>query len=380
MPLNDPTGEYAQSQTQPALTPMTPSPDNNANLDGAAALRMTEEEEAQLAAEIEAATRRQRIVENRLRLQQIQERTRALETGEIQISPTHDDPRPHQIGLGQRDHATSSLFELQLPKPDPPPRFEGKDRAQLNSWIRGCERFLDAPALTSNRDKTNFAKRYLGDTPLDFWERALRIIPAEDREGTATWNFMKQTMLNTLGNAWEREQVARARVRNARQGSHSPTELLNYLKTLWEDIDINTALDDGNEQHIHEFYAALSEGIRGRLELQPQKWTSLIALETIANQHFRVLHQPNRPGRGRAPLDDPGKEQPPNKRPRNEQTTKNGAALGRPRSRAPPPTTERRDGGNNPKEPSPEGCWVCGALDHFKANCPKRGEQGKVVP
>ncbi|KAF2629301.1 hypothetical protein BU25DRAFT_456978 [Macroventuria anomochaeta] len=166
-----------------------------------------------------------------------------------------------------------------LPRPDPPPRFEGWNRAQLNDWIWGCERFFTPEnGLTTGLAQTTFASGYLGVHQIDRWERAIRASSTDPTrwDQNRTWADLKATMLESLGTYWERVTKTRECVRNAKQRGHTPSELLDYLKTQWEEINPDMALDDNDKGHINDFYIALDYKIRARLELAPVRWLSLV--------------------------------------------------------------------------------------------------------
>jgi hypothetical protein len=333
--------------------------------------------------ELEYEQRNLRLAEQRALINKARARRLAIENGDI---PTDLEPPPPIQTAPLILIATSPpTFEIQLPKAEPPPKFEGRNRSQLNSWIRGCERYINGSnALNTPPAQVNFALRYLGDNQVEFWERALRGQGENPLEGT--WPLMKKTMLDSLGSSWERKQTARAKIRTANQRHYTPTELLNYLKTQWEELDERSALDDNNEDHIHDFYSALDKRIKTRLDAQPVEWTSLVALESRANQHHRWVSTNDREGRdkqSRPAPNDSQRDYNAGKRPRLVQSR-----------RTPPPGEGARPNQALParvavdfqaprKDKSSIECYYCHLKGHYKNECRKLlkdQEQGKDNP
>jgi hypothetical protein len=330
------------------------------------------DEEAQLQAELEAERKLLRIAEQRAQIA-------AACTCRLAIIPPPGNPPPTPT------HTTlpaTNLLDLQLPKPEAPPRFEGKNRAQLNNWIRGCERYITgSTALSSPSAQVSFAQRYLGNDQIDLWERTLRSAGLD--EATATWARMKTVMLDSLGSSWERKQLARERVRNASQRHYTPTELLNYLKTQWEELDDEAALDDRNEDHIHDFYSALDKRIKARLDANPVEWTSLTALEAKANQHHRWVSTNDK---DRAPRYTPDHDRPDprrNKRARFGQFRRSSPPSDNARPARPLPAKVAVDVHLPRQDLSTVECYYCHQKGHYKSDCRKIArdqEAGKDNP
>ncbi|KAF1938504.1 hypothetical protein EJ02DRAFT_425658 [Clathrospora elynae] len=116
---------------------------------------------ATLDAEIRAAEEQLEITRKLKQLEHLRAQQQAVEAGDanaLQGIPTLANPAPTS-SMGTHMPTTAP----RIPRPDPPPQFEGKNRAQLNDWIRGCERFFTPEnGLHTGTAQTAFASGYLG--------------------------------------------------------------------------------------------------------------------------------------------------------------------------------------------------------------------------
>ena len=205
----DPLPDPRAGPSQQAQGDQTPDLLTQETIRNTPPVQTTVDEEIALQVELEQEQRLLRIAEQRAALAAARARRIAIENVELPPVPTTPGAIANPVTL-----LPSNLFDLQLPKPEPPPRFDGKNRAQLNNWIRGCERYIHgSTALTTPAAQINFAQRYLGNDQIDLWERHLRTSGLD--EISANWSYMKEVMLNLLGLSWERKQLARERIRGA---------------------------------------------------------------------------------------------------------------------------------------------------------------------
>jgi hypothetical protein len=367
----------------PHTNPTPPAPPEPIPLPAVSAQEVAEEVELrELEENIARGQRRAAILRKQRELSQIQRQIAAMEAGEPIPEATLDIPSRPRTATTALTATRTSAIEYQLPKPDPPPKYETKGgRKSLNAWVRGCEAFIqDTQALPTPRQQVQFARRYLGDIERDAWDRAVRSIPPELHETRVNWAFMKETMLKALGSPWEREQQARNRVKRATQGNRHPTELLSYLQTQWDEIDAESALNDRDPHHIHEYYSALHEKVRERLEMQPQRWSSLQDLEYAASQHWRSVKDKVTRSDGKRGADHspPGRDD--RKRGKSNQHSREGPNASRtgpnrygndrPRRSPRDPTQETKDREN-------KACFTCHKTDHFARECPEKERSGK---
>jgi hypothetical protein len=243
-----------------------------------------------------------------------------------------------------------------LPKPPTPPLYTAKDRREHTVWARAIEDNIEDPKhFPTEHAKCNWAKRFLGPDQRDTWDSLVSITPHAD----ITWAFMKEEMLNCIGNAWEREASARDRIKEISQGKESPAKLLQRLRTQWRDIQGVNSMEDSNTDRIHEYLSAMNEDLRRELNKEG-RWSRLSLLETRASFLWRAMHPPKR----RVDHQDSygGAKRP------------TGHGQG-PRESSGPPRSRERDTIAEAirKRDREEGrCYICHTKDHLAPQCPQR--------
>ena len=289
-----------------------------------------------------------------------------------QLRAEEDRLRLQNLNLdSSRGISTSSTFGL--PKPDPPHRFIGKNRGDYDQWARDCERFFKGNPVAFQLEpvKVMFATRYLGKLQLERWERVEPTLAENERN----WLKLKESMLNSMGNPDERAQIAYDKIKKAYQGTKTPTELLNYLRGLWED-----AGEDREEVQIKDYRAALGDKIRDRLNLSAKKFKTLAEVEEASNEAerwFKNIEKSqiryNERKRSRSNPNDDGKSGE-SQRGRSSNRGR-GNFYGRSRG------YRGGRGGRGGRSQSNSGksdkivCYTCNEEGHKSPDCPKKGKE-----
>jgi len=194
-----------------------------------------------------------------------------------------------------------------LPRPDPPEKYEKRDRAQYNRWERDCERYFDqTPQLFElNQQKIDFGERYVAEPLKSLWSAwkcnrntpavyAMRlnftgtILPPAPL-GPPSWKEFKEVMLNALGSKMERRHVAHTALTRRRQKQEeSPTELLDALRPLWEELQ--EEVSEGYK--VLQYTSALRRDIQDDLSrAKDEDKGTLVQIEDLANRSWRRLGQ-----------------------------------------------------------------------------------------
>lgn len=268
-------------------------------------------------------------------------------------------PVESQTGL------TAAVVGIQLPKPNPPSKFESRNRTNWDNWARDCERFfrLSPQNFPSEVSKIVFATQYLGRLQMDRWERVEPTLTQDERN----WATLKETMLDMMGNREERAQRAYEKIKKAYQGNKTPTEFLDYLRRLWDD-----AGEDRETHKMRDYRAALNYNIRNRLQLSARTFESLAELEEAANEAERWIKEGNKAQtndkshkRTYSKHDESQKDQGESRRGR-------GGYRGRYRYGRGGRSDSGKSNSDKKKSNQPITCYSCNKEGHIAPNCPEK--------
>jgi hypothetical protein len=276
-----------------------------------------------------------------------------------------------------------------LPRPDPPTKYEKRDRAQYNRWERDCESyFAQSPTnFLLESQKINFGERYISEPLKTLWnahkqthslpglhpgrDGTLGRLVADNSVAEPTWVDFKTVMLNALGSKTERRHAAYLQLKNCKQRhNQSPTELLDYLRPLWEEL----GHEHTSTMKVLEFTTALRKDIQDDISREKDADRATIPqVEEIANRSWRrsrtsqqlrptdPKNNGNRPRAGSGESEGAQKPQKKSKKPRSGKF--------RPKSAKRPddkPTTDEIV------------CYRCGVAGHRAYDCtePPKGDKG----
>jgi hypothetical protein len=174
-----------------------------------------------------------------------------------------------------------------LPRPEPPKQFAKRNRMEFNRWERDCEGyFLRSPVhFQTERQRVDFGVMYVSDPLRTLWESNCVVNTVNSPGWVPTWQGLKAVMLNSMGTPQERKKMAYDKLKAARQqASKSPTDLLDYMRPLWEELGPSVT----PEMQLLEFSAALRHDIQIELERLPFAMRSTIPMvEEQANIVYR---------------------------------------------------------------------------------------------
>lgn len=319
-----------------------------------------------------SARRWQKETEERIELASLLELRRRYEQGD-----------PGALLSLQRSSSTpfkpQSSSSAGLPRPEPPQTYAKHNRAQFNRWERDCEGFfLRSPSnFLTEEQKVDFAARYLSESLKTLWQSHVTTNRRENPLWIPTWQSLKTMMLDALGTPAERQQAAYEAIKRCRQGpKQSPTDLLDHLRPLWEELGSS----HGTELQVLGFVAALSPNIQRDLLMVPvERRDTIPKVEEQANminrrltQHASALHEKTheqnptpKKGKGKHRATESGSEG-------NQKPPKKSFKSKEGRKEPYKGKKGRKDAGD-----SSISCWECGETTHIRPDCPKLKDKGK---
>jgi hypothetical protein len=244
-----------------------------------------------------------------------------------------------------------------LPRPEPPYTYSKKNRVDYNRWERDCEGFfLRSPInFVTEAQKIEFGTRYISETLKSLWISHCESQIQKTPLWVPDWANVKQVMLGALGTPAERQQSAYDQLKRCKQRTgQSPTDLLDYMRPLWAELEI----EKNPKLKVLEFIGALTPQIQKDLFLLPtDRRDTLAAVEEQANVIYRRntatepqnrWEKPKKQPRGNTDAEGDGK---PQKKARHSK----GGQFGTSRP--------------NKSDSSTVTCWGCGKTGHYQLNC-----------
>jgi ribosomal protein L44E len=247
-----------------------------------------------------------------------------------------------------------------LPRPEPPHKYEKKNRADYNQWVRDNEDYHQkSPSYFSTDDrKVSFGLQYVAESLRTIWEAYVAQELAQNPLWLPRWVELKEKMLGALGTPEERRQTAYDTIKACRQRpGQSPTDLLNYLRPLWVEIGEVNAY-----RMVAEFTAALLEDVRRELRYLPQQSRqTLTQVEEAANRIYRDLVTEGKirkkSDKDKRTPNAPSDTDQGSKRTKRHKKGKGGA-------------TQGKNGPDTAKKSKPElECYACGKPGHIAPKC-----------
>jgi hypothetical protein len=174
-----------------------------------------------------------------------------------------------------------------LPRPQPPQQFAKRNREEYNRWERDCEGFFTRSSANfmQEQQKVDFGVMYISEPLKTLWRAHCLVEQTVFPAWIPTWTSLKAVMLNSLGTPQERRKLAYEQLKSCRQrAGQSPTELLDYLRPLWEELGPTVT----PELQVIEYTSALRIEIQRDLERLPVTMRNTIPMiEEQANIIYR---------------------------------------------------------------------------------------------
>ena len=284
-------------------------------------------------------------------LQELRLAKAQYEAGDSSIFPT--------TGIFKETVRMTQATSSSLPKPEPPHSYSKKNRVDYNRWERDCEGFfLRSPIdFVTEAQRVEFGTRYISETLKSLWISYCESQIQKTPLWVPNWAAVKQVMLGALGTPAERQQSAYDQLKRCKQRTgQSPTDLLDYMRPLWAELEI----ERNHKLKVLEFIGALSPQVQKDLFLLPtDRRDTLSAVEEQANVIYRRSAAAEPQNRW-----DKSKKQP--------RTSADADAEG---DTKPQKKAKHSKGGKSwPSHPNKADssivtCWGCGKTGHYQSNC-----------
>jgi hypothetical protein len=177
-----------------------------------------------------------------------------------------------------------------------------------------------------------------------------------------TWASLKAVMLNSLGTPQERRKLAYEQLKSCRQRvGQSPTELLDYLRPLWEELGPTVT----PELQVIEYTSALRMEIQRDLERLPVTMRNTIPM---IEEQANIIHRRTAPARDQK--DHSGRQK--SNRPRTGSDGSEGDGKPPKKSKRPrvhqsgPKRGKKTESSTTPR---PITCFNCGQSEHKSFDC-----------
>jgi hypothetical protein len=164
---------------------------------------------------------------------------------------------------------------------------------EFNRWERDCEGyFLRSPInFQTERQKVDFGVMYVSDPLRTLWESNCIVNTVAAPGWVPTWHALKAVMLNSMGTPQKRKRQAYEKLKAARQQhGKSPTDLLDYMRPLWEEMGQSAT----PELQLLEYTSALRLDIQIELERLPFAMRSTIP---IIKEQANIVYRRRNPAR-----------------------------------------------------------------------------------
>ena len=333
----------------------------------ASALR---EERERLQSQLEYEREWAQLQKDRAELESLRHRRSRIQDGSLDVLQ-ENSPQPQAAPIERP--------KSYLPKPEPPHTFKARGRSDYNQWVRDCEKYhhRSPTDFRTEEEKVDFGAQYLGEVQRTTWEIWVGSQQHHDAEWVPTWTDLKNQMLATMGTTEERQQLAFDRIKAAKQGKHTPIELLNYLRPLWTEVsEINES------RMINEFVAALNQDVRDILERGgPGVYKTLAEVELKANQAYRTLRKAK--GKGSDDAKRPKKRE---ASPGASGDESDGSREGHKSRKRPKRGHNQHKDGKGKSDGAKDAwktsirCYTCDQPGHIASNCPNKDKTEKDKP